>query len=262
VMAAVLAIGWKWFDRDPLAPWVDVTALRGMPRHSVTPWAGVLLVLAVPLLFVAWSAAVAGREQPLPDQIELPAVPGWQRIPLSTGAAWTPYYPTADRFLYGRYGDDRGDAVDLSIAVFGSQHDGKKLVTFGTGVLRQNDVWVRVEDLPPIAGGSAMRITAPGDVQRVVATWYRVGDVLTADPAMVKVETLKARLFGGPQRAVAIHVSAVVRPGLDARAEIERFLAKLGPLDRLADLASSVELIEARPSTSSARTGISQPVGS
>jgi len=259
VMAAVLAIGWKWFDRDPLAPWVDVTALQATPRHRVTPWAGALLVFAVPLLFVAWSAAIAGRVERLPDQIELPAVPGWQRIPLSTRAAWTPYYPAADRFLYGRYGDDRGDAVDLSIAVFGSQHDGKKLVTFGTGVLRQNDVWVRVEDLAPIAGGSAMRITAPGDVQRVVATWYRVGDVLTADPVMVKLETLKARLFGGPQRAVAIHVSAVVRPGTDPRAGIERFLTALGSLDRLADASAGMG---APPPVARVRTSAARPVGS
>jgi EpsI family protein len=258
-MAAVLAIGWKWFDRDPLAPWVDVAALQRMPRHRVTPWAGALLTVAVPLLFVAWSAAIAGRVERLPDQIELPAVPGWQRIPLSTRAAWTPYYPAADRFLYGRYGDDRGDAVDLSIAVFGSEHDGKKLITFGTGVLRQNDVWVRVEDLPPIAGGSAMRITAPGNVQRVVATWYRVGDVLTADPVMVKLETLKARLFGGPQRAVAIHVSAVVRPGMDSRAEIGRFLAALGPLDRVADASAGMI---APPPAVRPRTSAALPVGS
>lgn len=268
VMAAVLAIGWQWFDRDPLAPWVDVAALQATARHRVTPWVGALLVFAIPLLFVAWSAAIAGRVEPLPDEVTLPVVPGWQRIPLSTRAAWTPYYPAADRFLYGRYGDDRGDAVDLSVAVFGSQHDDKKLIRFGTGVLRENDVWVRVEDLPPIAGGSAMRITAPNAVQRVVATWYRVGDVLTADPVLVKIETLKARLFGGAQRAVAIHVSVVVRPGVDSSEEIRRFLAALGPLDRLAGASAGLldpagaEPVETRASTRSARTALSMPVGS
>ena len=260
VMAAVLAIGWTWFDRDPLAPWVDVAALQGTPRHRITPWAAALLVFAVPALAVAWSAAIAGRVQALPDEIDLPAVPGWRRIPLSARAPWTPYYPAADRFLFGRYGDAEGDAVDLSLAVFASQHDDKRLATFGTGVLRQNDVWVRVEDLPPIAGGSAMRITAPGDVQRVVATWYRVGNVLTANPSMVKIETLKARLLGGPQRAVAIHVSAVVRPGLDPRAEIERFLAALGPLDRLADASAGIG--RASAPVARARTSAAMPVGS
>src|SRR3546814_195861 len=33
VMAAVLAIGWKWFDRDPRARWFDPAALQAVPRH-------------------------------------------------------------------------------------------------------------------------------------------------------------------------------------------------------------------------------------
>jgi hypothetical protein len=51
----------------------------------------------------------------------------------------------------------------------------------------------------------------------------------------VKLETLKARLLGGKQRAAAIHLSAEVLPGADPRAEIARFVGALGPLDRLVD---------------------------
>ena len=240
VMAAVLAIGWRWFDRDPLAPWFDVDALRHTPRHRIDLTIGAALVLTVAAVFPAWSAAIAGRAETLPQQIELPTIAGWNRAPLSDRAPWEPYYPGADRFLFGRYADARGDAVDLSLAVYGSQREGKELVTFGTGVLRQNDAWVRVEDLPNLAGGDAMRITAPGNVERIVVTWYRVGNVLTDDPKLVKLETLKAKLLGGPQRAVALHVSAEVRPGYDARAEIARFLGALGPLDRLADASSGL----------------------
>lgn len=262
VMAAVLAIGWRWFDRDPLAPWVNVSRLQAVPRALIEVWAGAALVLATAAIFPAWSAAIAARADALPDQIALPDVPGWHRVPLSTRAPWTPYYPGADRFLFGRYADDAGDTVDLSLAVFGSQHDGKELVTFGTGVLRQNDVWVRVEDLPDIHGGSAMRITAPGNIERIVATWYRVGDVLTTNPGIVKIETLKAKLLGGRQRAVAIHASAEVRPGADPRAEIARFLAALGPIDRLADSLSSVSAEPAQAHQSAAPTGASMPTGS
>jgi EpsI family protein len=86
---------------------------------------------------------------------------------------------------------------------------------------------VRVADSPPIAGGSAMRITAPGAVERTVATWYRVGDVTTADTHRVKFETARARLTGGDQRAVALHLSA---EGPNARAAVERFAAALGPI--------------------------------
>ncbi|HEU4960263.1 MAG TPA: exosortase A [Sphingomonas sp.] len=254
VMAAVLAIGWRWFDRDPLAPWVDVARLQALPKGRTGLIAAAALVVASSGIFAVWANAFAFRADVLPEEIALPDVPGWHREPLSIRAPWVPYYPGADRFLFGRYGDGRGDLVDLGIAVFGGQHEGKELVTFGTGVLRENDVWVRVEDVAPIAGGSAMRITAPGNVERIVATWYRVGDVLTASPGIVKIETLKAKLLGGPQRAVAIHLSAEVRPGTDARGAIERFLGAVGPLDRVVDGVVRTEVEKIGPSTSSGRT--------
>ena len=104
------------------------------------------------------------------------------------------------------------------------------------GVLRQEDRWVRVADLADIAGGSVMRITAPGPVERIVATWYRVGDTTTQDETLVKIETMKARLLGGPQRAVAIHLSV---EGADPR-PIARFLAALGPIGSVADHAAGM----------------------
>ena len=260
VMAAVLAIGWRWFDRDPLAPWVDTGRLQGRPRGRIAVWAAAVLTVATAGVFPVWANTLIFRADLLPNRIDLPNVPGWTRAPLSTRAPWVPYYPGADRFLFGRYADAKGDLVDLSLAVFGGQREGKEIVTFGTGVLRQNDVWVRVEDIPPIAGGSAMRITAPGNVERIVATWYRIGNVLTANPNIVKIETLKAKLLGGPQRAVAIHLSAEVTPGHDPRAAIDRFLAALGPLDRLAD--ASAGLTAPAAARSAPRTGAAMPIGS
>jgi hypothetical protein len=106
--------------------------------------------------------------------------------------------------------------------------------------MQQDDRWVRVEDLDDLDGGTVMRITAPGPVERQVATWYRIGNVLTSDPKIVKLETLKAKLLGGPQRAVAIHVSAETLPGHDPRAAMAKFLAALGPLDVLADRSAGM----------------------
>jgi len=233
VMAAVLAIGWKWFDRDPRAPWFDAAELRAIPRHRIDLRVGAALVLAVAAVFPSWSAVIAGRTTPIPGRIDLPVIPGWERARVSTRAPWAPSYPAADHFLFGRYTNGR-DTVDLSIAVFASQSEGEEVVSFGTGVLREDDVWVRIEDQPPIAGGSVMRITR-GPVERIVATWYVVGDVVISDEKRVKLETLKARLLGGTQRAAAIHLSAEVMPGSDPRAEIARFAEALGPLDGLVD---------------------------
>ena len=241
VMAAVLAIGWRWFDRAPDDPAFDPAALQAVPRHRTELLVATALVLATVAIFPSWSAAIAGRAQPLPAHIDLPDIPGWHRVPVSTRAPWTPYHPGADHYLFGRYADGSVATVDMSIAVFGNQHEGKELIAFGTGVLRQEDRWVRVADLPDIldgagAGGSAMRITAPGPVERIVATWYRVGDTTTQDETLVKIETMKARLLGGPQRAVAIHLSV---EGADPR-PIARFLAALGPVGAVADRAAGM----------------------
>ncbi len=240
VMAAVIAIGWRWFDRAPDDAVFDPATLQTVPKGRIDLLLAGALTLTVVGLFVAWSGAIAGRAQVLPDAITLPEVPGWHRAPMSLRAAWTPFYPGADHFLIGRYSDGTGAAVDLAMAVYGSQREGKELVSFGIGVLKQDDIWVRVDDLPDLAGGSAMRITAPGPIERQVATWYVVSNVLTHDEKIVKLETLKAKLLGGPQRAVAMHVSAEVMPGVDARAAMARFVAGLGPIDRLADRAAGM----------------------
>ena len=236
VMAGVLAIGWRWFDRAPDEPAFDPATLQAPPRHRTGAVLAGCLAVATVAVFPAWSAAVAGRAQRLPAHIDLPEIAGWHRVPVSTRAPWMPYYPGADHYLFGRYADASGATVDMSIAVFGSQHEGKELIAFGTGVLREEDRWVRVADLPEISGGSVMRITASGPVERIVATWYRVGDATTHDETLVKIETMKARLLGGPQRAVAIHLST---EGSDPR-PIGRFLRALGPLDGVADNAAGM----------------------
>ncbi len=243
VMAAVLAIGWRWFDRAPDAPAFDPAALSVVRRGIVALPIATLLTIAAAGVWPGWSAVIAHRTTLLPAQIDLPAVAGWSRAPLSVTAPWQPHYPGADHTLFGRYA--RGGAVvDLAVAVFGSQGEGHKIGAFGTGVIREEDRWVRIDDEAPIAGGSTLRMTAPGSnggpVTRVVATWYVVGDTVTADERVVKIETMKAKLLGGPQRAVAIHLSAEVVPGRDARADIAALAAALGPIAVLDDRAAGL----------------------
>jgi EpsI family protein len=153
---------------------------------------------------------------------------------------WKPNFPGADHFVMTRYSDGMGAQVDLVIAVYSSQREGKELVGFGQGAIRENDSWVRIEDLPALEGGSALRMTAPGPVEREVVTWYRVGDVVTGSPSRVKAETLKAKLLGGRQRAVAVMVSAE-KGDLPTRAAIKRFLGAMPPVDVLADWAAGVD---------------------
>jgi len=238
VTAAVLALGWRWFDRAPDAPAFDPAAQPPVRRGRIALPLATLLTVAVAGLWPAWSVGIARHAAPVAAHIDLPVVAGWSRVPLSRTAPWQPWYPGADHTLFGRYARN-GAAVDVAIAVFASQGEGHKIGAFGTGVLREEDRWVRVSGDAPIAGGAAMRITAPGPVERVVATWYVVGDRVTADERVVKIETMTARLFGGRQRAVAIHLSAEAVPGRDARADIAALAAALGPLAALGDTVAA-----------------------
>ncbi|MEN2746324.1 exosortase A [Sphingomonas sp. T9W2] len=235
-MAGVLAIGWRWFDRDPDAPWFDVARVQAMPM-GVADWsmaAGAVLGIAV--AFAAWGWVIDSRADRLPERIELPSVPGWQRIAI-TGEPWVPNYPGADHFLIGRYGDASGRSVDMAIAVYAAQGEGHELVGFGQGPIRENDRWVRIADNPPIAGSATLRMAAPGPVEREVATWYRIGSVTTGSEDRVKLETLKARMLGGPQRGVAVLLSAEKGVG-DPRAAITDFLRAAGPVDAIGDRAA------------------------
>jgi EpsI family protein len=233
VMAAVLAIGWHWFDRAPDDPVIDPDNFQTAPSHvtSVTRAAGATLAAA--LLFVGWAMAVERRADAMPLNFALPDVPGWNKAPLSTTGAWAPNYPGADRFELGRYVDDSGNAVDLAVAVYAAQHDGKELIAFGQGAIRQNDTWVRISDLPDLDGGKALRMTAPGPVERQVVTWYRVGDMTTSSPRAAKLATVRTKLLGGRQRAVAILMSAEGRS--NPRAAIARFRASIGDIGAFAD---------------------------
>ncbi|MEH3037359.1 MAG: exosortase A [Sphingomonas adhaesiva] len=239
VMAALMAAAWRWFDRAPDAEAFDPARLRTAPRWTLAPLAAGVLAVTAAAIAPAWSGAIAARARPLPHAIALPVVAGWQRVAVATRGAWAPWHPGADHHLFGRYTDARGDAVDMALAAFAGQGEGRKLAAFGTGPLREADRWIRVADLPAIDGGRAMRIVAQEKdgttVERVVVTWYRVGDTLTGDDAAVKFATMKDRLAGGTQTAVALYLSAPVAPGRDAVAAIRRFRAALGPPDRAID---------------------------
>jgi EpsI family protein len=234
VMAVVLAIGWRWFDRDPDAAWFDPAVLQSVPGRRVDALIASLLVLTVASLFLGWSSLISARADTLATNPVLPDVPGWTRAPLSNDAAWVPNYPNADHFLIGRYVDGQGRAVDLAVALYASQREGKELVGFGIGAIRNNDRWVRIDDMPSVDGGAAMRMTGPGRVERETVTWYRIGDLVTQSDKRVKLETLKAKLFGGRQRAAAVLLSAE-RGESDSGAAIRDFLKAAGPIDALAD---------------------------
>ena len=242
VMAVIMACAWPFFDRKVSDPWFDPKDLQQpgtpagpKPRLIVTATAAVALASVPPL----WSAAIAATgARAVPSDFALPEIAGWSRVPATNGRPWTPHFDGADSIRIGHYRNAAGQEVDLAVILFARQGEGRELVAFGQGAAYRPWAWTADSPAPPQGKGEL--IYSFGTVREAL-TFYRVGNVVTGSRAAAKLETMKARLFGGPQRAVAVLVSAEqpadgspVRPALDA------FLRSLGPIDRLADRAAGL----------------------
>ena len=240
VIALILAIGWRFFDRGVNDPWFDPRSLQPeAPRGArVSLIAAAALVIAV--LPSIWSNAVAAAGvREIPAELAFPEIAGWQRI--APGREWRPHFAGADRLAIARYRDARGRTVDLAFAIFARQSEGHELVGFNQGAVVPEGRWAWTSDAPAPPDGRAERIASHG-VARDVVSFYRVGNILTGSRMGVKLETMKVRLFGGPQRAVALLVSAQApAAGTSARPAIDDFLQALGPVAPLADRAAGIE---------------------
>ncbi len=226
VMALVMLIGWRFFDRrvaDPMIEPARIPPQRGARIGAVPAAAAALLIAAA---VSGWAYGSATAADTLPRSAAAPRVPGWTPISPQGGHPWLPRFDQADRLYHWRYRkDDGGQELDLVIAAFASQHEGKELVGFGQGALDTANQWAWSQDLGSIGAGQRAvagqvdppgqfdQYTAPGPVTRTVASWYRVGgQTITRKPA-VKLATLKQRLLAGDQHAAAILISAERHPG-------------------------------------------------
>lgn len=237
VIALLMAAGWPFFDRSVGDKWFDARAIQKVrPKSSaILPVAAAAVALAA--LPLAWSTAAISGASLAPASFALPDVPGWQRIEAGRGRPWSPRFDGADLVRVGRYRNGTGQEADLAIILFTQQAEGRELVGFAQGAA---EGWAWAATGPAPAGGRLDRIQSFGTI-REVATFYRVGSIVTGSPATVKLETMKTRLLGGPQRAVAIMVSAEASSaGVSPRPTIDAFIRSLGPIDRLADQAAGL----------------------
>jgi exosortase A len=239
VLILVMAIGWPFFDRKIDDPLIDGNALRQSQSLRATaqkPAAVLVAMAAIILIPVLWTSVLAAQESPVPDKIALPEVAGWQRVDYQPLYPWQPHFDGASHQLLGRYRNiSTGMEVDLSIAVYDRQAEGREIVGYGQGALVPDSQWSRNRTLEAPEGAAAVELIAPGPVVRDVVSFYRIGGKLTGSGPVVKLDTLKINIFGGPQQAVAILVSSETKREASPRISINAFLADLGPVDKLAD---------------------------
>jgi exosortase A len=236
VISLLMAAFWRWFDRPVDDPWLDPVALAKikftpLPINFTAP-----ILFGLTALAPAWSAISLASGGRAVVNISLPQIPGWQLTDANVlGPAWQPRYVGADQLKLARYIDRQGRVVELAIAVYGYQAQGRELVGYGQGAegIDGDWTWAEARSAPP--GGQAVRLLAIGPVAREVLTFNLVGGRLAGGAVGTKLATLKARLLADDQRAVAILVSSV-EPGRagSARPAIDDFLRAAGPIEGLA----------------------------
>jgi len=241
IMIVVMATAWPFFDRKPGDPWFDPRRLQPEtpPQRSAGRVAGgaLALIVAAPL----WLATTAATAERLPPRIDLPAVPGWMRSDTPMAYPWKPRFDGADHFVMGRYRNADGQVVDLAIIAYDRQEETRELVGFGQGAADPDSQWVWSSPARAPHDARGEQITAPGPVVRQVVSYYVVGGTPpTGSRPGVKIATMKARLLGQDQRAVAILISAEEGQGARADAAIRAFLTNIGDIQLLADRSAGI----------------------
>jgi exosortase A len=242
VIALLMGAGWPFFDRKPGDPWFDPRVLQeDTARSRSTTLAAAAAIVALAALPLAWSAAIASAgTQRAPAAVSLPDLPGWTKVERTAGRPWQPHFAGADASRIIRYRDAQGREVDLAVIVFARQSEGRELIGFGQGAVGPESDWAWTASGAAPPGGKLDRIATHGIV-REVATFYRVGDILTGREVEAKIEATRVRLLGGPQRAVAVLVSAEApSEGESPRPAIDAFLGALGDVAVLADRAAGL----------------------
>jgi exosortase A len=232
VIAIVMLVAWRWFDRSIDAPWIADVEDEAPAPSSVLPKAGAVLALVMGSLILQASLATMGRVS-LPSAISLPQPNGWSRANSSSAVGWAPRFKGAEHQLRATFRRSDGAEADFAVALFGWQEEGKEIVGFGQGAVDPDGPWHWSENQPNMGAGRVVRLKAD-DLPRDVAIFYWIGGILTGSETRVKLETLKARMLGQQQAAVAILVSSQGNAQITARTAIEGLVGALGPLDGVA----------------------------
>ncbi len=246
VIALVLGLSWRFFDRAIDDPMIDAAGIEASPRLAALAArrlpVGLALFGAAALVLggQAWARAADALSAPLPRQIYLPEVPGWQRVDYRPQVWWEPRATGADHRLLGRYADAAGNEVDVFVALYAAQSEGKEAGGFGEGALRPDSDWAWQGEGPQVGDAGTERLLAQGRVMRLAQTWYRSGDLLGGSNARLKLANIADRLLLRPRPTMLLILSAEARPGHDPARALAAFRLSTGDLapwmDRQAQL--------------------------
>ncbi len=241
VMALLLAVGWRFFDRPVDDPFIDPVKLQDAATPPARPsrmMIAALVAFGAGAIAPAYAMLMDARGAAHPTRaLVLSAPAGWRQVAYRGTVPWRPIYKNPSAEAYATFVDAAGQPIDVYVAVFDRQYEAHEVVGYGQGAIEIGDenVWAWAANAPGPAGGTGFQINKYGAARDVVQ-FYRVNGQMIGSPYTAKVEGLKARLLGGDPQAATLLISAErVDPLASARPAIDRFLAADGPAPALID---------------------------
>ena len=246
VVGALLAVSWRWFDRDPEDIGIDFPHIeerswfQAINGWSIGATKAVICVLAILASVAVWNVMASRVEASVPDQIALPAVQGWTLVDYQPVVAWEPKASGADHRLLARYRSEAGQEVDVFFALYAAQEEGREASAFGEGAFDSDTDWRWLEPANSVSHAKADYLLAFGQHKRLVATTYRVGDLLTGSAVKLKLANMRDRLLLHPAPTMLMVLSAEQSEGADLEDNIAAFRKSIGDegewMDRIAGL--------------------------
>ena len=244
VIALVIALAWRHFDRDIDDEMIDAAALSADQRidrleRFASPWWRVAALLAgIGALALGWAQAAGSLRASLPAQVHLPQVNGWQRVDYTPAVPWLPRAGGAEHRLIGRYRDASGLTVDVFYALYSGQGEGREAGGFGEGALPEGGQWSWSGPASPVAGGHAERLLSGKETPRLAVTWYRTGTMTSGSNLHLKLANMADRLLLRARPTAMLIVSSEAPDAADADRAVGDFLRAAGPvpawMDRMA----------------------------
>ena len=241
VMVILLASAWRFFDRDADDPMIDASSIKAsaslasLCQRKMGGWKALGGIAALSLLAAAWLIRASTIAAELPEAVELPEVPGWERIDYAPAIWWEPRAGGADLRMLGSYRDADGNVVDLFVALYSSQNEGKEAGGFGEGALSPDGDWHWLEAGPDFENAKSERLLAFGNFRRLAVTHYRSGELLTGSNTRLKLANMADRLLMRANSTAMLIISAAEQDHHPAEDSIRAFSLAVGPVDEWMD---------------------------
>lgn len=238
VLAMVLALAWRYFDRTPDDTMIEVDAISNNPlldrivkfgtRYSL----GAIGIVAIAIGALSWSVQNANAQAHMPTQIALPNVQEWSRVDFDPAYPWAPQAPSADHQLLGTYANAEGRRVDVFVALYASQTEGNEASGYGTGAISPDGDWRWLASSDGRADYAAQWMLIAGNHKRYAETTYRQGEFTGGSGARLRLATLTGKLMMRQDRTATLILSA---EGANARETVASFAAAIGSRGRWLD---------------------------